>query len=113
MTPAQTDTPRVDRCETEHKSLSPTMRFVEMSFLARQLERELSQAVKVAGEALDLWKRRFITFAIIHAAQYGIDHHGEGCLNAVHYDMLKEAGARLDDFKRVPIDLSELNTSKP
>lgn len=50
MTPAQTDTPRVDRCETEIKAFSPTMSLVEMTFLARQLERELSQAVKVAGQ---------------------------------------------------------------
>lgn len=50
MTPAQTDTPRVD---AEFKYSSPIgLEFVTAIF-ARQLERELSHAVKAAGEALE------------------------------------------------------------
>lgn len=61
-----------------------------MTTLARQLERELAQ-----------WKENFIPFAIVHAGQYGKDRYGkEGCLHFTHYDLLKEAGARLVDFTR-------------
>lgn len=51
-------------------------------------------------EELAKWKSRFITFAVMHASIYGRDHYGDGCLHWTHYDMLKEAGARMDDFKR-------------
>ena len=67
----------------------PTM-LVELTIHAKQLERELAQ-----------WKQNFIPFAIVHAGQYGKDHYGkEGCLHFTHYDLLKEAGARLVDFTR-------------
>lgn len=57
---------------------------------AKQLEREVSK-----------WKQHFISFACVHAGQYGREHYGkEGCLHFTHYDLLKEAGARMDDFTR-------------
>jgi hypothetical protein len=54
-----------------------------------------------AREEVAKWKQNFIAFAIVHAGQYGKDHFGkEGRLHFLHYDLLKEAGARMDDFKR-------------
>ena len=46
------------------------------------------------------WKDLFVTFAIVHAGRYGEEHYGKGCMHFTHYDLLKEAGARLVDFKR-------------
>ena len=85
------DTPRTNAVLSkpdDHPHL-PTM-FVELTIHAKQLERELAQ-----------WKQNFIPFAIVHAGQYGKEHYGkEGCLHYTHYDLLKEAGARLVDFTR-------------
>ena len=46
------------------------------------------------------WKKNIIPFLAVHAGTYGRDHYGEGCLHFTHYDMLAEAGGRMDDFKR-------------
>lgn len=50
------------------------------------------------------WKDLFIPFAILHAAPYGKNYFGDGYLYPTHYDLLKEAGARMDDFKRASVD---------
>lgn len=46
------------------------------------------------------WKNNIIPFLAVHAGSYGSDHYGEGCMHYTHYDMLAEAGGRMDDFKR-------------
>lgn len=46
------------------------------------------------------WKKNIIPFLAVHAGNYGRDHYGEGCMHFTHYDMLAEAGGRMDDFKR-------------
>lgn len=63
---------------------------------ARRLERERDEA----RAEVEKWKHHFITFACIHAAAYGKEHYGDGYMHPAHYDLLKEAGARMDDFKR-------------
>jgi len=49
---------------------------------------------------VEKWKMRFTSFAATQAADYGRDRYGEGCMHFTHYDLLKEAGARMDSFKR-------------
>jgi len=51
-------------------------------------------------EEVALWKKRIIPFLAVHAGNYGRDHYGENCLHFTHYDMLADAGGRMDDFKR-------------
>ena len=46
------------------------------------------------------WKKNIIPFLAVHAGTYGRDHYGEGCMHFTHYDMLTEAGGRMDDFER-------------
>lgn len=67
------------------------LRIVQSDVSSRQLELE--------GEVAK-WKSYFIPFAIVHAGQYGEAHYGKNCLHFTHYDLLKEAGARLVDFTR-------------
>ena len=63
---------------------------------AERLQRERNDArAEVA-----LWKKRIVPFLAVHAGNYGKDHYGENCLHFTHYDMLAEAGGRMDDFKR-------------
>jgi len=69
---------------------------VEVDF-ARELERESEQLRREVAK----WKNAFIPFAIVHAAEYGRSRFGkEGCLHFTHYDLLHEAGAKLDAFTR-------------
>lgn len=58
-----------------------------------------ARAVEMEKENAE-WKRRIIPFLAVHAANYGLDHYGMGCMHFTHYDMLAEAGGRVDDFKR-------------
>lgn len=50
------------------------------------------------------WKKDAIPFVVVYAAKYGLDAYGEGCMYFAHYDLLEEAGARMDDFKRCGSD---------
>lgn len=49
---------------------------------------------------VERWKKSIIPFLAVHAGVYGRDHYGECCMHFTHYDLLKEAGGRMDDFKR-------------
>ena len=53
-----------------------------------------------AREEVARWKKNIIPFLAVHAGTYGRDHYGEGCMHYTHYDMLAEAGGRMDDVKR-------------
>jgi hypothetical protein len=61
---------------------------------------DLPQQLQAALAEVERWKKNFLAFTIAHACQYGEEHHGKDCLHYTHYDLLKEAGARMDDFKR-------------
>ena len=86
------DTPRTDAeafdCMNGNP-LAPNGCWVVKRDFARQLEQEVAK-----------WKENFMPFALIHAARYGAERYGKDCIHFTHYDMLKEAGARLVDFKR-------------
>lgn len=101
-----------DKC-----GIGPSNRIRELIHYAGKLERErnslrdkyinrcadMEEYRKQRDELLDevnLWKDRFVMFAIVHAAQWGRDHYGEGYLHPTHYNLLQEAGARLVDFKK-------------
>lgn len=73
--------------------------FDSYSELEHHYTRLRARAVEMERENAE-WKRRIIPFLAIHAANYGLDHYGEGCMHFTHYDMLAEAGGRVDDFKR-------------
>ena len=49
---------------------------------------------------VEKWKSHFISMGAVAAQKYGAERFGENCLHYLHYDMLKEAGARMDDFHR-------------
>lgn len=62
---------------------------------------DISKQIKALQAEVEVWKQRFIPFAIVHAGAYGKDlFKKDGCLYYKHYDMLKAAGARMDDFTR-------------
>lgn len=60
-------------------------------------EREARQK---AEAEVKYWKGLFVNFAVIHCSAYGKEHFGDGFLHPVHYDLLQEAGARMDDFQK-------------
>lgn len=91
-----------DQHHLEDDNFFPATVYWRMCDVARTLEREVKR-----------WKEHFIPFAIIHAAGYGRDHYGEGCLHFTHYDLLAEAGARMDDFKRCGAPSSENKPNCP
>ena len=61
---------------------------------------ELREKLAAAESEVQQWKKNIIPFLAVHAGAYGRDHYGEGCMHFTHYDMLAEAGARMDSFKR-------------
>lgn len=99
-----TDTPETDAARAEYQKAMwtgktlPSQEMVPITF-ARKLERDKNK-----------WKKAIIPFLAVHAAQYGKERFGEGCMIDSHYDLLKEAGARMDDFTRC--DTSSLENAK-
>ena len=82
---------------------------------AKALEIELTEAARAPGalelQAMDRkiteleaevakWKSRFISLGAAAAQRYGTERWGDNCLHYLHYDMLEQAGARMDDFCR-------------
>lgn len=61
---------------------------------------EVERQKAAALSDVERWKKNFIPFAAMHASSYGRELYGEGCLHYTHFDMLEEAGARMDDFVR-------------
>jgi hypothetical protein len=79
--------------------------------VSTKLERERNLAIqKLAASRLEVarWKKAIIPFLTVHAAAYGRELYGDGCMHFGHYDMLKEAGARMDDFRRCGDNESEV-----
>jgi uncharacterized membrane protein len=70
-----------------------------VGMLPKDVENLRDANAKLATE-VEKWKMRFTAFAATQAADYGRDRYGEGCMHFTHYDLLKEAGARMDSFKR-------------
>lgn len=57
--------------------------------------------IKALQNEVAKWKQNFIPFAVVHAGEYGKELYGkEGCLHFTHYDLLAEAGGRMDNFTR-------------
>lgn len=86
--------------------LSRKLRTVEKHVVAARKERDEARA-EVAR-----WKKNIIPFLAVHAGTYGRDHYGEGCMHYTHYDMLAEAGGRMDDFKRCGAPSPENNQAQ-
>ena len=81
-------TPETDRnTYNSHQDICPAD--VVPALICRRIERDR-----------DKWKKAIIPFLAVHAAQYGKERFGEGCMIDSHYDLLKDAGARIDDFTR-------------
>lgn len=70
-----------------------------VGMLTKDVENLRDANAKLATE-VEKWKMRFTAFAATQAADYGRDRYGEACMHFTHYDLLKEAGARMDSFKR-------------
>lgn len=73
------------------------------AYAGREIEAKLNEAVeKIIGLEAEVakWKSHFIALGAVTAQKYGAGRFGENCLHYLHYDMLKEAGARMDDFHR-------------
>ncbi len=109
MNPDTTSTPRTDKLATElwgDDAFDGEFGHFEMVTLSRQLERKLSEkTAEVARlrEDVKRWKELFVNFAIVHCGQYGEQHFGKDYLHPLHYDLLKEAGARMVDFKQAEL----------
>jgi hypothetical protein len=93
MTTKNTNTPPTSDGNQSDKATSAQKVYAST---ARKLERERDAALKEVKK----WKEKTITFGAVFMAPYGRDHYGEGMLHPDHYDILKDAGARMDDFKR-------------
>ena len=68
--------------------------------LALAIESKGCSEVDQALLEVEKWKKLTIPYLAIHAGIYGRDRYGEGCLHYTHYDILEEAGAKMDCFKR-------------
>lgn len=73
---------------------------VSQDGVANAAIREAGQRITELSAEVERWKDNFIPFLAVHAGNYGREHYGEGCMHYAHYDMLAEAGGRMDDFKR-------------
>ena len=86
------------RCETPF-----SVRYdgtIQATTFRSDLCREREARQKAEAE-VKRWKELFVNFGVIHCANYGREHFGDGFMHPFHYDLLKEAGARMDDFKKV------------
>lgn len=61
---------------------------------------ELREKLAESDKEVARWKRAVIPFLAIYAAQYGKDIYGDNCMHCTHYDLLEEAGGRMDSYKR-------------
>ena len=90
-------TPETD-AETYWNSLPKLATSAEIvhASLCRRIERERDDAL----EEVKRWKENCTPFLVIYAAKYGEENIGKGFLHASHYDLLEQAGARMDAFTR-------------
>ena len=66
---------------------------------------EKEKEVARLREEVKKWKQLFVNFAVIHCGQFGEQNFGKDYLHPLHYDLLKEAGARMVNFKRAEIEV--------
>jgi hypothetical protein len=72
-------------------------------WLADAIEAIAAERDKLAGQLADA-RQSVIAFGSVYAVRYAADFgYPEGHLNPIHYDILAEAGARMDSFTRAKI----------
>jgi hypothetical protein len=76
--------------------------------------KELQAEVERLTEQVKLYKGYIVAHGLLHCAEYGKQHFGkEVLLHPEHYDLLKEAGCRMNAYKKATPNLTrQMNEEK-